>query len=335
MSAPLRDIPEAALFALLAAALDSHSPAVRRIFLAAIVAGVTEAQGVDFASQAELALATGRYELLDNALNWSAFERKMLEAYAPGRPLAAVAGEGAYAAAKMLPRGLQRAAPGEAEQRILAWLSTHGSERVAALSEQTKAGLRRVLAGAWERIPGEDVEAARQRIRAVLRALGIGPFAGLNERQAEGFANQIAAWAAEPEMPDARLAELIRDRAAKLAEDRAETIAETELSEAANQGMVEAWKAAEAVGAPVVKLGEFVDRVGVVVKGERIYPKVARPPLHPHCRCLLRLEPAGQDADGRLIYRVEWVTMLTGVCPRCQEMDRQLAQSPVLEAAAA
>jgi hypothetical protein len=323
----LRSLPEDRLFSGLHEAVTSGEPAVQALFLAAVAKAAEAANN----PQIVLALILGRPEMIDSAIDWSGFQVELAKVWAQVSEASRVFLEGVATGNQMLATGeagSQEAMVG----RAASWLEAYGAERVTLITDVTRTALRSTLVDAYQVAGTSSIDAQRQ-IRQVLLTDGVGSFAGINANQVPRFAEQIAQWSADPLVSEARLRQLIRNRNSVLVGQRARLIARTELYEAGNQGLLEAWEEVHASGRAVIQLGDFTDTVGLTIRGRQVFPEVPRPPLHPYCHCAMRLKSAGRTEDGVRIYRVEWVTRIVRVCPRCKAMDTQVAAMPLRAAA--
>lgn len=239
----------------------------------------------------ETAFRSGR--LTTEALD-EAFRRVPQELTDRWRPtLQRVFGVGAVDAARDVPRSVDiRFDMLNAEAS--AWARRHAAERVVAVTETTREAIRDIAVDA---VNGRmDVDDAARAIRGVV---------GLDPRRAQTVASRRAEWLEAGLSGDALQARVERLSDAYIRQ-RAKTIARTEIMTAANRGQEALWRAAGRQGLLrdpaqwhrqwLATIDDRTDPSCEQLDGETaplnggLFPGgVDGPPLHPRCRCTMRL----------------------------------------------
>ena len=170
----------------------------------------------------------------------------------------------------------------------VAWIRAHAAELVTAVTAETQAAIRAVIARSFEE--GIAPRDAAKLIRSLV---------GLTERDALAVVNARGRWLGAGVAPDvaARRAEKY---AGKLHRARALLIARTETIRASNSGQIELWRQAITAGS----LRRTMHKTWLVADDERLCPTcdaytdihapvlepfaengLMAPPAHPACRC--------------------------------------------------
>lgn len=175
--------------------------------------------------------------------------------------------------------------------RVTEWIRLHSAELVTEISEASRQAIRDLVARSYtEGIPAQTLA------RMIRQSIG------LTTRQARAVANMRARMIA-----DGKKAEMIEKAteryAARLLRRRAEMIARTELIKAETQGQLLLWQQQIEAG----MLPGDVRKEWIVTPDDRLCPLCQDmdgatvpvdsdfvggddgPPLHPNCRCALRL----------------------------------------------
>lgn len=278
---------------------DKGAIALRRAFLRA-VAVATDATVL---AKVEAALKAKDYAAAEAAIPWDSHAVRVLESEMP-EELRKIVVEAGVASADFQPRPMSWSM-NEANPLAVEWAQAHSAHLVREVTEQTRQAIRDAVARAIDEGRGSRV--AAREIRDVI---------GLTRRQEQSIENLRARLKAEGLSAEKVQERLSRERQ-KLARRRALVIARTESMTAANTGQQLLWKDAERRGlvdaqmyrewvvtpddrtcafcAPmhgtrVLLDGEF--EAGAVTRknGTSVQlPSVMTPPLHPSCRCVMRL----------------------------------------------
>lgn len=171
------------------------------------------------------------------------------------------------------------------------WIRQHSAELVIQISEESKQAIRDLVARAYaEGIPAQSLA---RMIRSSI---------GLTSRQARAVSNLRARMIADGKKAD-QIEKVTERYAARLLRRRAEMIARTELIKAETQGQLALWKQQIDAG----MLPGDVRKEWIVTEDDRLCPECQDmdgatvavdsdfvgaeegPPLHPNCRCSLRL----------------------------------------------
>ena len=221
----------------------------------------------------------------------------------PGEVLAAEAepmlargvGVGRRMAAVAMPKRLQRALPDieVVRPRAARWAAAHAAELVRGVTDETRAGVRAVVARGI---------AAGDTPRQIARM--IEPVLGLNERQAASMA-RAAEILRKDGTPEPRVLQVVDRRADIYRKQRAMLIARTETFRAVNEGRNDLWQELverDLVEAPrvervwVAAMDERTDDICEQLDGERttldgeFSGGYSGPPAHILCRCSLVYE---------------------------------------------
>ena len=204
----------------------------------------------------------------------------------------------------------------------VAYLNAEAGARIKAISDATLAGLRAVLldgvkAGDHPRVIARSMRdsiglterdaLAVARYRANLINRSAAAKRGLRDRRYDGIVSRVRRKPATMEMID----RAVERKSAMMLKARAETIARTEAARALNVGQMTAWRQMAADrGIP----GSAIRRFWTVAHDERTcdfcngvvdknakgvtldqpfdtdFGPIDTPPLHPNCRCVLRME---------------------------------------------
>lgn len=180
--------------------------------------------------------------------------------------------------------------------RALEWVLRHAGELVRQITDETRAAISRIIQRMFE--DGVPVDQAARELRQIV---------GLHERYALAVDNYRRGLVAQEMEPDL-LEERIAAYADRLRRNRALVIARTESIKASAMGQQELWRQARDTG---LLDAERVEREWLTTPDERLCPIcepmdgqlvgledyftagdgsiVLTPPVHPQCRCAVRL----------------------------------------------
>lgn len=182
-------------------------------------------------------------------------------------------------------------------ERAVLYAEEQAARLLVDVSESTIQGVRSVVEASLRDGRGPDATA-----RDIQRMVG------LTDRQANAVARYAEALR-ESGTRETHVLELLDKRAERLREQRAETIMRTETMDAANAGQQSMWEESERQG----WIPDTMRRYWLVARDDRLCPQcapvpgmnpdgvglheqfrtpagnVARPPLHPNCRCVATL----------------------------------------------
>jgi len=176
------------------------------------------------------------------------------------------------------------------------YATTRGSALVTGLTESTRAGVRAVVAEAFDQ--GRSVLDTGKALEAIL---------GLDARRAVAFDRYIQTLM-DSDLSAGKIQQRMDQRYGKLLRQRGQTVARTELWTAGNVGQLEAWKEAAAEGLMDIRgLAKYFTSD----LGEMAY----HPGIHPHCYCSVRLVRV--TVHGVSYYVREWVIAPRNPCRRC------------------
>lgn len=175
--------------------------------------------------------------------------------------------------------------------RVSDWIREHSGARITAISEESRRAIRELIATGYER-----GMTAAQLGRAIRSSIGLTP------RQARAVANMRARMMADG-IPAERIDKVTGRYAERLLRQRAEVIARTEIIAAENAGQIELWQ--QQIDAGIIEATALKE--WIVTPDDRLCPECQdmdgqqvpvsasfvgaddAPPLHPNCRCAIRL----------------------------------------------
>lgn len=321
---PLRDLPENKILDYLDKLTGPGEEAVRVAVLAAIKATLekmTELQPLSQHTAIEAMEALLKVRDVHGAVAavpWAELERVLAETLAnAASPIVTTVQAGQAVGSALLPATAQ-VSPDRLAQLAVDYVTRHGGARVTGISESTRGALQQILTDSF--LKPQNLDATVRDVTKLLNGQTASRLVGLNSQQADSLLKQMNAWAADPQLSEKRVQQLITRTARKMVKDRARLIAQTEAYEAANAGLLGTWKEASDMGLLRIRFGNFIDEIGPR-KGERV--TTTRPPLHPRCYCSLRL--VAREVFGETYYVPEWVTRVINVCARCAALDGTVA----------
>ena len=318
MAAPrtLRGLTDQVILAL----LDKSTRASRAAIERGVNAAIAQLRATLSASELERALRFGYLEAWLAAEPWRAMEASTFELWAGENPPTVRTHRLAAAAAlDVAPVDLGDLVPPEQlALRAAQWAERHGAALVTQITESTREGVRALVDWSFRLPAGQATSVHRssplERALLALRDKDGNVRVGLDARRAAAFGRYVDKQAARREagkITARKFSQLIDRRYNLLRKQRVKLIARTESSFAGNQGLLDGWRQARDVGGLQIDGldGQFTSELEAATS----------PPLHPGCYCALRLVRVGG------VYRVEWVTRVVNVCPRCQAMDGLVA----------
>lgn len=282
------------------AALDRRTPAFRRGFLAA----VTEARGATASRAVRAAMRRGDYQ---SAL--TALDEAWVGASTQWQPLVSqqiheALGAGGTLAAEQVSASGMRMGFNVVNPNAVAKARSLTLDLVTRVNAQQKAAMRVVLGDAVQ--AGWGMEKTARQLRQMELAIG------LDARRAAALSRYTRDVFERLPGRFVRQDRLVEKYAAKLLRQRTQTIASTELARAMTAGQLDAWRQGIASGVLPNDRGKQwvatpddvwcdycrgLHHVVVPLQGLFVSPvgAVQGPPLHPNCRCVVRLakRPAG------------------------------------------
>lgn len=308
---PIRPIEEAELLAIIDRTADAYFDRLLAAWAAAVAHAVRKS---DPAYRLVTALRQRNVSAVVSSIDWQALEAGLTNATKVRSVLQLFEDlmvEGARVGRLLVPARPLLPSPLTDEQfkaRVHAWVERFGAARVRGITEQTRKGLRLVLAESWR--GSTPYQWTAKELRGLI---------GLDARQGKALARyaQQLVGSVQPsgrKRTAGEISRMVETRRRRMIAERSVRIARTEAYQAAAVGMREWWReqvrqgnidadayrrewVARPAGAdpPVCPWCRALDGKRIKISGERWkssqYGAVDNPPLHVRCLCGQRLVP--------------------------------------------
>lgn len=275
------------------AVADQHEPRFRRTWQAALAVATARRIVPALAT----AMAGGTPADVIGAIPWLSWQADLVDGLLPAYALVLTA-SGQAASRTLVAKADFNFTP--ANPRATQWALTHSATLVRDVTEETRGAIRNLVGQMFARgiPPAEAAKIIQQHIGLTQRD------SGALWRFQLALQDQFAAG----KIDATTLTTRVQNYRAQLLANRATMIARTEAMTASNQGQMEAWKQAQAIGL----LGDDAKRQWLVTPDERLCPicapvpqrgpvglqqpftlgdnsQIMVPPAHPQCRCTISL----------------------------------------------
>lgn len=289
MSAVLKAMPAEPEYRVLHRVADGIAPGM----IAAFIEAMKRLAGEAKVSEMEAALDRGDYAGAEAAIPW---EKLPTELAPVGAAVRAAFEQAAAATVRYLPPKVAMELRFDLlNPRAVEWVRSYAGELIREVSEETRLAVRDVIRRAFEE--GMHPRTAARHIREMV---------GLTRRQAQAVDN-FRKRLIEEGVKGEKLDKQVERYRQRMLRKRAENIARTETIRASNEGQQELWRQAAEQGlidplrtrkswlvTPDDRLCELCapldgQTVGLEEPFQTELGPVIAPPLHPQCRCAMRL----------------------------------------------